>query len=65
MDTSGEYAKFAGAGQGLGAAADVELAVEIIDMRFHRAGGDEEGGGDLLIAFAGGNVLEHLLLLLA
>ncbi len=60
-----EEAHLPGAGQSLGAAAGIQLAVEVVDVGLDRARRDEELMCDLLVGPAGGDEGENLQLPLA
>src|SRR5215218_10542727 len=53
-------AALGGVQHGLGAVDRAELAVDVVEVRAHRAGGERELVGDLLVDVALGEALEHL-----
>ena len=48
-------ASLQGGGRGLGAVGNAEFAEQAVDMSLHSGFGDEEGGGDFLVAVAADN----------
>src|SRR5215210_6206767 len=60
-----EHSMLASPGEGFGAVACVELAVDVARVGLDRAHGDEEVSGDLRVGPAGGEQAQHLDLALA
>ena len=58
--SGGQQAERAGARDRLDAIADAELAVDALDVRAHSADGDDQLGGDLLVAVPGGEQAEDV-----